>query len=136
MSDKLYIVALVFILFSLVVGYKIQEYLSNRFSALTFNIGYAVIIGGLFSLVYFVALRNSKESFFFQVSKCNPKCSGAYYGKPATFQFTPLSPNGTSCKDQNCGYGMISECDHPECKGVLNKYGGANNLNSLQPSQP
>jgi hypothetical protein len=30
---------------------------------------------------------------------------------------------------------MISECNHPECKGVLSKYGGSNDLNSMQPQQ-
>lgn len=137
-NDKLYIVALVFILVSSLLGDKLHTFFEKQtVSQLTFKIIYTVLLGVIFTLIYFFGLRekDSKESFFFTVSKCNPKCSGGYYGKPATFQFTPLSPNGTSCKDQNCGYGMISECDHPECKGVLQKYGGSNDLNSLQPQQ-
>lgn len=85
-----------------------------------------ILVSFMVILGYFLYDRlkpKSEERFFFQTSKCNPKCSGAYYGKPATFQFTQLSPNGTKCEDKNCGYGMISECNNPECKGVLNKYG-------------
>jgi hypothetical protein len=82
-----------------------------------------VILGYFLYDKYKSSKPKTEERFFFQTSKCNPKCSGAYYGKPATFQFTQLSPNGTKCEDKHCGYGMISECDHPECKGVLNKYG-------------
>jgi hypothetical protein len=110
------------------LGDKIQQFFANRFPALTFKLGYITIVLILFSIIYFLFLRQTSENFFFQVSKCNPKCSGAYYGKPATFQFSPLSPNGTKCEDKNCGYGMISECDHPECKGILNKYGGSSSI--------
>jgi hypothetical protein len=117
-------------IFSLFLGDKIQSFFLNKFPALTLKLGYAFIVVALFSTIYFLFLRkNINENFFFQVSKCNPKCSGGYYGKPATFQFSPLSPYGTKCQDKNCGYGMISECDHPECKEVLNKYGGASSMN-------
>lgn len=52
-----------------------------------------------------------KENFFFTVSKCNPKCSGAYFGKPATFQFTEIKQEGVPCDDDKCpSYGMIRGC--------------------------
>lgn len=52
-----------------------------------------------------------KENFFFSVSKCNPKCSGAYFGKPATFQFTEIKQEGVPCDDDKCpSYGMIRGC--------------------------
>lgn len=126
-NDKLYMVCIFFLLISVLLGDSIQSFFVNKLPNLTFKLGYVAILIILFSLIYIIFLRNSNsnESFFFQVSKCNPKCSGGYYGKPATFQFSPLSPYGTKCEDKNCGYGMISECDHPECKEVLNKYGGA-----------
>lgn len=56
--------------------------------------------------------RDLKEDFFFEVSKCNPKCSGAYYGKPATFQFTTIKQAGEPCGDAlKCpSYGMIRGC--------------------------
>ncbi len=130
-NDKLFIVALCFILIPLLLGNKLKTLIAENFPDLLFSLGYAFIIGLVFSLVYLFALRNNKESFFFEVSKCNPKCSGAYYGKPATFQFTPLSPNGTTCPDQNDGYGMISACKYPECEPILQKYGGANDMNIL-----
>jgi len=123
-SKDLYIVAVIFILVSLLLGNKIKNFFAKNAVDITFEIGYASIIIILFSIIYFIFFRNTKEDFFFQVSKCNPKCSGAYYGKPATFQFTPLSVNGTTCKDKNCGYGMISECKYPECQKILQKYGG------------
>jgi len=125
MSNKdLYIVAVFFILVSLLLGNKIKLFFAKNAADITFQFGYAFIIILLFSAIYFIFFRNTKEDFFFQVSKCNPKCSGAYYGKPATFQFTPLSVNGTTCPDKNCGYGMISECKYPECQQILQKYGG------------
>jgi len=128
-NDKLYIVCVCFIFLSLFLGDKMQTFFINKFPSLTFKIGYAFIIILLFSIIYFLFIRNNtNEPFFFQVSKCNPKCSGAYYGKPATFQFSPLSSRGTKCEDKNCGYGMISECDHPECKDILSKYGGSSGI--------
>ena len=123
-SKDLYIVSVLFILISLLLGNRIKTFFAKNAADITFQMGYAFIIVLLFSGIYFIFFRNTKESFFFQVSKCNPKCSGAYYGKPATFQFTPLSVNGTTCPDKNCGYGMISECKYPECQKTLQKYGG------------
>ena len=125
-NDKLYMVCIFFLLVSLLLGDNIQAFFYKEYPSLTFKLGYVSIVIILFTLIYILFLRkSSNESFFFEVSKCNPKCSGAYYGKPATFQFSPLSPNGTKCENKNCGYGMISACDHPECKEILNKYGGA-----------
>jgi hypothetical protein len=120
LKDNLYIVAVVFIAMSLVL----QSFFIDKYNTLTSKVGYIAIVVLLFSAVYFLFFTSSKENFFFEVSKCNPKCSGAYYGKPATFQFSPLSVNGTKCDDKNCGYGMISACDNPECKDILKKYGG------------
>lgn len=52
-----------------------------------------------------------REDFFFQVSRCNPKCSGAYYGKPATFQFDTIPSEGVKCTNEQCNsYGMIRGC--------------------------
>jgi hypothetical protein len=52
-----------------------------------------------------------KENFFFQVSECNPKCSGLYRGKPATFQFTTIKDDGSQCNTDDCpSYGMIRGC--------------------------
>ena len=68
-------------------------------------------------------MYSNEEKFFFTVSKCNPKCSGGFYGKPATFQFSPLTTQGTDCSNENCGYGMVCNCKYPECKNVV--YGGA-----------
>jgi len=127
-NDKLYIVCIFFILLSVLLGDKIQTFFADQYPTLTLKLGYSAIILILFSLIYFLFLRQTNEPFFFQVSKCNPKCSGAYYGKPATFQFSPLSPYGTKCEDKNCGYGMISECDHPECKEIIRKYGGSSSI--------
>jgi hypothetical protein len=128
-NDKLYIVCVCFIFLSLFLGDKIQTFFVNKYPSLIIKLGYTSLVILIFTLIYFLLLRsNISEPFFFQVSKCNPKCSGAYYGKPATFQFSPLSPYGTKCEDKNCGYGMISECNNPQCKGILNKYGGASGI--------
>ncbi len=115
----LYILSVFFIVSSLLLGDKIKE----KYTSFIFKLGYATFVIGFFTLAYFFIKKDSNEGFFFQVSKCNPKCSGSYYGKPATFQFTPLNVNGTRCDDQNCGYGMISACDNPECQKILKKYG-------------
>ena len=55
--------------------------------------------------------KDVQEDFFFQVSRCNPKCSGAYYGKPATFQFDTIPSEGVPCTNEQCtSYGMIRGC--------------------------
>jgi hypothetical protein len=123
-NKNLYIVSVLFIIVSLLFGNFLQDYFSEKYRPLLIRVGFTFFSVLIFTLIYYIFFYNSKENFFFEVSKCNPKCSGAYYGKPATFQFTPLSVNGTTCPDKNCGYGMISECKYPECKERLNKYGG------------
>jgi len=79
-----------------------------------------IILGGIILAVCLVIILilvfKKKENFFFEVSKCNPKCSGAFYGKPATFQFTNLSTSEQSCSKEECGYGMVCNCKYPECK--------------------
>lgn len=123
--SNLYIVSMIFIGISLLFGDLLKVWMIKNNPSLTFSVGYTAIILIIFSSIYFLFFwKSSNEGFFFEVSKCNPKCSGAYYGKPATFQFTPLSVDGTTCPDKNCGYGMISECDYPECQKTLQKYGG------------
>lgn len=76
---------------------------------------YFAILVTLFSVLYYLSSRadkdDIKEDFFFTVSKCNPKCSGAYYGKPATFQFTEIKQAGVPCEGPDCpSYGMIRGC--------------------------
>lgn len=122
--SNLYIVSMIFIAVALLFGDRLRVWMIQNNASFTFTVGYTAIILGIFSGLYVLFFKNSNEGFFFEVSKCNPKCSGAYYGKPATFQFTPLSVDGTNCKDQNCGYGMISECNYPECQQNIQKYGG------------
>ena len=130
-SYRLYIVSMIFITISLLLGDHMKSYFMDKNPSVVINIGYTVIILGLFSVIYFLFFKEQKENFFFEVSKCNPKCSGAYYGKPTTFQFTPLSSTGTECPDKNCGYGMISACDHPECQNIIQKYGGPSSNEQL-----
>lgn len=116
---------MIFIAVALLFGDRLRVWMIQNNASFTFTVGYTSIILAIFSILYLLFFRKgSNEGFFFEVSKCNPKCSGAYYGKPATFQFTPLSVNGTTCPDKNCGYGMISECDYPECQKTIQKYGG------------
>ena len=122
--SNLYVVSMIFIAVALLFGDRLKVWTIQNNPSFIFTLGYTAVILGVFSAIYYLFFRNSKEGFFFEVSKCNPKCSGAYYGKPATFQFTPLSVDGTTCPDKNCGYGMISECDYPECQKTLQKYGG------------
>lgn len=121
--SNLYIVSMIFIASALLFGDRLRVWMIQNNTSFIFTIGYTAFILGIFTILYYLFFNNSNEGFFFEVSKCNPKCSGAYYGKPATFQFTPLSVDGTSCQDKNCGYGMISECNYPECQKTLHKYG-------------
>jgi hypothetical protein len=72
----------------------------------------------LICLIIVLVIFNKKENFFFEVSKCNPKCSGAFYGKPALFQFSGLDKS-CSEKDKSCGEGMICNCKYPECKNIV-----------------
>ena len=77
---------------------------------------YLIIIPLIFGPLFF--LYQLLENFFFEVSKCNPKCSGAYYGKPALFQFSSLDKS-CSEKDKSCGEGMVCNCKYPECKNFV-----------------
>lgn len=83
------------------------------------RIAYMGVLIALFTIFFFFASSDSKEGFqdeikedfFFTVSKCNPKCSGAYFGKPATFQFSEIKQEGVPCEGDNCpSYGMIKGC--------------------------
>lgn len=76
---------------------------------------YMIVVLLMFT-IFFVFLRNNgpdvQEDFFFTVSSCNPKCSGAYYGKPATFQFSEIKQAGEPCTTDDCpSYGMIRGCN-------------------------
>ncbi len=85
------------------------------------TIVYLLVLIGIFTLFSFSLNENQKdikEDFFFTVSECNPKCSGAYYGKPATFQFDEIKSEGVSCQDDNCpSYGMIRGCSTAKVYG-------------------
>jgi hypothetical protein len=84
------------------------------------KIVYGLIICGTFAAIYFLGLRTRQENFFFEVSPCNAKCSGAFYGKPSIWQFSPLSNEGTKCNGQECGYGMYqSSCNNPACRDIV-----------------
>lgn len=75
---------------------------------------YSLSVMFIIAVIYFLSPTNAddvKENFFFTVSKCNPKCSGAYIGKPATFQFDQIKQDGVSCANDSCpSYGMIRGC--------------------------
>ena len=126
--DTIYTVALVFILIALIK--PLDVFVARGLNMLDPETGmpkimakviYGLILIGIFAAIYFLSdIRNCKEDFFFQVSPCNAKCSGAFYGKPATFQFSPLSNEGTKCNGQECGYGMYqSSCNNPACRAIV-----------------
>ena len=125
--DSIYTIALVFILIALVK--PLEVFIARGLNMLdpqtglpkmSSKIAYGFILISIFVAIYFLSgVRNCKEDFFFTVSKCNPKCSGAFYGKPAVFQFSPLSNEGTKCEGGDCGYGMVSNCANPACRDVV-----------------
>ena len=127
--DTIYTVALVFILIAFIkpLDVFIARGLNmidpqTALPKMSSKIIYALILISLFAGIYFLGLRKdcAKENFFFEVSPCNAKCSGPFYGKPATFQFSPLSNEGTKCDGENCGYGMYqSSCDNPACRAIV-----------------
>ena len=134
--DTIYTVALVFILIAFIkpLDVFIARGLNmidpqTALPKMSSKIIYALILISLFAGIYFLGLRKdcAKENFFFEVSKCNPKCSGAFYGKPTLWQFDSLSNEGTACEGGDCGYGMISNCKNPGCRSFM--YG-----NGLYPS--
>lgn len=77
---------------------------------------YMVIVIVLFTLFFYFlggsdSTQDVREDFFFKVSACNPKCTGAYFGKPATFQFSEIKEEGVPCTTDQCpAYGMIRGC--------------------------
>ena len=136
--DTIYTVALVFILIALIK--PLEVFLARGLSMLDeyqlpntrYKLMYGFVLIAIFAGIYFLSLRKncaSNEPFFFEVSKCNPKCSGAFYGKPAVFQFSPLSNEGTKCNGGDCGYGMISNCQAPGCRSVVYGEGNYPNVN-------
>ena len=132
--DTIYTVALIFIVIALIKplevfvarGINMVDPITGL-PTMSSKIVYGLIICGTFAAIYFLGLRNRQEDFFFEVSKCNPKCSGAFYGKPTLWQFDSLCNEGTKCDDENCGYGMVSNCQNPGCRSFM--YG-----NGLYPS--
>ena len=87
----------------------------------------------LFSLIFYFGFSSQcREDFFFTVSKCNPKCSGAYYGKPATFQFSEIKNEGVDCKDNCPSYGMIRGCPDAQVYGCGNYPSGTENPQKIQ----
>ena len=73
---------------------------------------YALILFGLFYLVAWLIKKYSsdtKEPFFFEVSG-DKRCSGAYIGKPTSFQFQTVGYG--DCKPSSLPLGMIGvdEC--------------------------
>ena len=85
-----------------------------------------VVIGLIIvaAVIMFFSPNPLKENFYFQVSRCNPKCSGAYYGKPATFQFDTIPSEGVPCANEQCtSYGMIRGCSTVPAYGTgLSEY--------------
>ena len=133
--DTIYTVSLVFIVIALMK--PLDVFVARGLNMLDPQTGmpkimakviYGLMLCGTFAAIYFLSgIRKCKEDFFFEVSKCNPKCSGAFYGKPTLWQFDSLCNEGTKCDDENCGYGMVSNCKNPGCRSFM--YG-----NGLYPS--
>lgn len=125
--DTIYTVALIFIVIALIKplevfvarGINMVDPITGL-PTMSSKIVYGLIICGTFAAIYFLGLRNRQEDFFFEVSPCNAKCSGAFYGKPSIWQFSPLSNEGTKCNGQECGYGMYqSSCNSPACRDIV-----------------
>lgn len=71
-------------------------------------IGFIIFV---FSVIFYFSFGGEcREDFFFTVSRCNAKCSGAFSGKPATFQFSEIKNEGVDCQDNCPSYGMIRGC--------------------------
>jgi hypothetical protein len=121
MSLEVYILAAVFILVASLI--PLQRFFARGFGdnfvtssgdpTLTANLLYALIVFLFFVLFYYFIPQSSdkknKENFFFEVSKNNPKCRGAFYGKPTTFQFETVGNNCYTGAPM-CGHGMIRDC--------------------------
>jgi len=132
--DSIYTIALIFIVIALInpievfVVRGLNMLDQSGLPTIKSKFIYGLILCGIFALIYFLSgIRKCKEDFFFEVSKCNPKCSGPFYGKPTLWQFDSLCNKGTKCDDENCGYGMVSNCKNPGCRSFM--YG-----NGLYPS--
>ena len=125
--DSIYTIALIFIVIALInpievfVVRGLNMLDQSGLPTIKSKFIYGLILCGTFAAIYFLSgIRKCKEDFFFEVSPCNAKCSGPFYGKPATFQFSPLSNEGTKCNGQECGYGMYqSSCNSPACRDIV-----------------
>jgi hypothetical protein len=103
MNNTTYIIVVLFIILGCLT--PVQNYLAGLlgFSStnIVFNLGYAIVLVGIFILIKYLIdkkKKDDKENFFFEVS--NPqKCSGGFFGKPATFQYTQVGSG--DCKPQN-----------------------------------
>ena len=47
----------------------------------------AVLCCSLLLLTYYISQKDSKEPFYFEVSKFKPSCHGLYRGRPTSFQY-------------------------------------------------
>lgn len=135
MAVEVYLLVGLFILLASLV--PLQKFFARGFGknfvvesgdpTFTANILYALILFLFFILFYgFIPDSSKKEGFFFEVSKNNPHCKGAFYGKPASFQFDTVG-SGNCSQNPICGYGMI-KCDG--CKSYGRGY-----YPNLDPSQ-
>ena len=114
-----YVFPIVVILLLLASSSFLQTKFSNMLNLGAPNIlsslFYGIVLIILFSVICYFLWKNKKtdEGFFFEVSKCNPRCSGIYKGKPTTFQFSEVGRG--DCKDEYHSYGMIKDCSDPAC---------------------
>lgn len=115
---------IVFIILILATLSPLQVFLNSLLglSSLAFGILYALVLLGLYigikKLVDKLKKQKQKDNFFFEVAQPK-KCSGAYFGKPTSFEYSAVGSG--DCEPQKYpDYGMISNY-HP-CQAIGDAY--------------
>jgi hypothetical protein len=111
----------IIILFLLLIATSspIQVFLQalTGLSSLVFGIVYAIVLFGIYVGLKKL-LKLDKENFWFEVAQ-PAKCSGAYYGKPTSFEFSAVGSG--DCEPQKYpDYGMIS--NYHQCEAIGDAY--------------
>jgi hypothetical protein len=113
---------IIFIILILATLSPLQVFLNGLIGlpSLVFGLLYAIILLGLYIGIKKLVdkLKKQKDDFFFEVAQ-GKKCSGAYYGKPTSFEYSAVG-SGDCEPEKMPDYGMIS--NYHQCQAIGDAY--------------
>ncbi len=113
---------IIFIILILATLSPLQVFLNGLIGlpSLVFGLLYAIILLGLYIGIKKLVdkLKKQKDDFFFEVAQPK-KCSGAYYGKPTSFEFSAVG-SGDCEPEKMPDYGFIT--NNHQCQAIGDAY--------------